>query len=135
VLLTTGQIDAALARHFARLHARSGQTQVLRTAVQPAHELPAGMVWIKAIGPFDRAGERQLLARYAIDVLVSKNSGGEATRAKLDAARELGVPVLMLERPSLQLQSLQQQTAEQLFGDPEQCRMAVQQWFEQQSRA
>ena len=35
-----------------------------------------------------------------IDVLVSKNSGGEATRAKIDAARALGLPVIMLRRPA-----------------------------------
>lgn len=130
VLLTAGQIDAALARHFADLTARSGQTQVLRTAVQPSHELPARMVWIKAIGPFDRAAERQLLQRYDIDVLVSKNSGGAATRAKLDAARERGIPVLMLERPPLL-----QRHGEQQFADPGWCCQAVARWFAQQSRS
>lgn len=50
-------------------------------------------------GPFTLAAERQHLERHAIDVLVCKASGGAATAAKLVAARELGVPVLMIRRP------------------------------------
>jgi precorrin-6A/cobalt-precorrin-6A reductase len=50
-------------------------------------------------GPFGLAEERAMLARHAIDVLVSKASGGQATEAKLVAARERGLPVVMLRRP------------------------------------
>jgi precorrin-6A/cobalt-precorrin-6A reductase len=50
-------------------------------------------------GPFTLDGERELLRRYAIDVLVTKDSGGDLTAAKLTAARELDVPVLMVDRP------------------------------------
>jgi precorrin-6A/cobalt-precorrin-6A reductase len=50
-------------------------------------------------GPFTLAGERHILERHAIDVLVARASGGAATEAKLVAARELGLPVLMLRRP------------------------------------
>jgi len=50
-------------------------------------------------GPFGIAEERQLLARHRIDVLVCKASGGAATEAKLIAARELGLPVIMVRRP------------------------------------
>ncbi|MBP0592557.1 cobalt-precorrin-6A reductase [Paraburkholderia sp. LEh10] len=56
---------------------------------------------IDARGPFDIDGERALFALNRIDVLVTKNSGGEATRAKLDVARELRVPVVMMRRPAL----------------------------------
>lgn len=52
-----------------------------------------------ARGPFDVDAERRVLQSHAIDVLVSKNSGGFAARAKLDAARELGIPVVMVARP------------------------------------
>jgi precorrin-6A/cobalt-precorrin-6A reductase len=51
-------------------------------------------------GPFTLAEERHRLERHAIDVLVCKASGGEATAAKLVAARELGVPVIMVRRPA-----------------------------------
>jgi precorrin-6A/cobalt-precorrin-6A reductase len=50
-------------------------------------------------GPFSLAEERHLLQRYAIDVLVCKASGGAATEAKLIAARELSLPVIMVRRP------------------------------------
>ena len=51
-------------------------------------------------GPFDVNAERDLLYDHKIDALVCKASGGMATRAKLDAARELGLPVLMVARPA-----------------------------------
>ena len=50
-------------------------------------------------GPFDLEAERRLLARYEIDVLVAKNSGGNATYAKIAAAREAKIPVIMISRP------------------------------------
>ncbi|SIT47096.1 Precorrin-6A reductase [Paraburkholderia piptadeniae] len=56
---------------------------------------------IDARGPFDIDGERALFALNAIDVLVTKNSGGDATRAKLDVARERKAPVVMTRRPLL----------------------------------
>jgi precorrin-6A/cobalt-precorrin-6A reductase len=50
-------------------------------------------------GPFTLAEERRRLEDHAIDVLVAKASGGAATEAKLAAARELGLPVIMVRRP------------------------------------
>jgi precorrin-6A/cobalt-precorrin-6A reductase len=50
-------------------------------------------------GPFALDNERQLLIEHQIDTLVSKNSGGDATYAKIIAARELGVKVVMVKRP------------------------------------
>ena len=52
-------------------------------------------------GPYRYDDERALLERHRIGALVTKNSGGELTRAKLDAARALGVDVVMIERPPL----------------------------------
>ncbi|HZZ11356.1 MAG TPA: cobalt-precorrin-6A reductase [Paraburkholderia sp.] len=52
-------------------------------------------------GPFSLEGERALFDEGAFDVVVSKNSGGKATEAKLDVARERGLPVVMLQRPVL----------------------------------
>jgi precorrin-6A/cobalt-precorrin-6A reductase len=50
-------------------------------------------------GPFSLGDERHLIQRHAIDVLVCKASGGAATEAKLIAARERGLPVIIVRRP------------------------------------
>lgn len=50
-------------------------------------------------GPFTLLEEQHVLQRHAIDVLVCKASGGEATQAKLVAAREASLPVIMVRRP------------------------------------
>jgi len=50
-------------------------------------------------GPFAVAAERGLLREHRIDAVVSKNSGGAGASAKIAAARELGLPVVMIERP------------------------------------
>lgn len=81
------------------------------------HEIPAHQHWtvrclqaepaptraeiIGARGPFALDAERALFARICCDVLVSKNSGSASTEPKLQVARELGLPVLLLRRPSL----------------------------------
>ncbi|MBN9511326.1 MAG: precorrin-6A/cobalt-precorrin-6A reductase, partial [Alphaproteobacteria bacterium] len=51
-------------------------------------------------GPFDVAAEIALLRDRNIDVIVTKNSGGDATAAKLAAARALRLPVVMVARPA-----------------------------------
>ena len=56
---------------------------------------------IGARGPFCLEDERALFAQRRIDVLISKNSGSGATEPKLQVARELGLPVLVLKRPPL----------------------------------
>ncbi|HSC82681.1 MAG TPA: cobalt-precorrin-6A reductase [Pseudomonas sp.] len=56
---------------------------------------------IGARGPFVLEDERALFASERFDVLISKNSGGNATEAKLQVARECGLPVLILARPPL----------------------------------
>ncbi|BBH44107.1 cobalt-precorrin-6A reductase [Pseudomonas sp. KU43P] len=88
-----------------------------REPLQHLDEIPPGQFWtlraleacpgnercevIGARGPFQLDDERALFARREIDVLVSKNSGSVATEPKLEVARELGVPVLILKRPVL----------------------------------
>ena len=56
---------------------------------------------VLARGPFSLDDELKTLVSLNIDALISKNSGGMATEAKLNAARVLSIPVLMVERPSL----------------------------------
>ncbi len=64
----------------------------------PMLTIPKGEVLL-ARGPFSLGQERSLLQTYQIDVLVSKNSGGDATYAKIAAARTLQIPVVMVQRP------------------------------------
>ncbi len=52
-------------------------------------------------GPFTEADDRALMQRHGTELVVSKNAGGTGARAKLDAARALGLPVLMIDRPTL----------------------------------
>jgi precorrin-6A/cobalt-precorrin-6A reductase len=61
--------------------------------------LPPDLRLIFERGPFDAQAEATLLARERIDVIVSKNSGGSATYTKIEAARGLGIPVVMIRRP------------------------------------
>jgi precorrin-6A/cobalt-precorrin-6A reductase len=61
--------------------------------------LPPDLVLLQQRGPFDRAAELRLLEDERIDVIVSKNSGGSATYPKIEAARALGLPVIMIARP------------------------------------
>jgi precorrin-6A/cobalt-precorrin-6A reductase len=50
-------------------------------------------------GPFSLEQELKLLQDYRIDTIISKNSGGDATYAKIIASRKLGLPVVMVQRP------------------------------------
>jgi precorrin-6A/cobalt-precorrin-6A reductase len=94
--LTTGRMELAPFRkapqHF----------YVVRSVQAPSpEELPPRVELITARGPFKVDDERALLEAHAIDVVVTKNSGGTATFAKLEAARALSLPVIMVERPAL----------------------------------
>jgi precorrin-6A/cobalt-precorrin-6A reductase len=73
----------------------------LRAVDPPDGPTPARCDLLLDRGPFTLDGELELLQRLAIDLLVTKNSGGAMTVAKLTAARTLGLPVLMVERPAL----------------------------------
>ncbi len=99
IFITAGQIDADVVSAMQK-RAEQGQKQLLRTAVKPEQSLPPGMTWLPATGPFALANERAILARYAIDAIISKNSGGDSTAAKLMAAREAELPVFMFKRPA-----------------------------------
>lgn len=118
ILLTAGQLTQADIDWLAAQAQSNAQQQVLRTAAPPQAELHSAMQWLKAIGPFRLEQERALLQQYKTDLLISKNSGGAATQAKLSAARELGIEVFMLERPELP-------PADRLFHTIERCAAAV----------
>ncbi len=72
---------------------------LIRAIDPPTAEMPPRHELLLARGPFTVAEEIALLSRHHIDVLVTKNSGGDQTEAKLEAARELRIPVVMIDRP------------------------------------
>ena len=75
---------------------------LMRSIDPPAPDvaIPNGKLLLDR-GPFNLEQERQLLQEYQIDAIVSKNSGGDATYAKIVAARELSIPVVMVQRPAM----------------------------------
>jgi precorrin-6A/cobalt-precorrin-6A reductase len=73
---------------------------LLRVIEAPeATDLPPGCDVIFARGPFAKEDEIALMRERRIEVVVSKNSGGALTYAKIEAARELGLPVVMIAPP------------------------------------
>ncbi|QND63983.1 cobalt-precorrin-6A reductase [Mesorhizobium loti] len=68
--------------------------------VEPRLAVPNAR-YLLARGPFREADERALLQEHHIEIIVSKNSGGEATYGKIAAARVLGIDVVMVRRPAL----------------------------------
>jgi precorrin-6A/cobalt-precorrin-6A reductase len=74
---------------------------LVRSVDPPEVPLPATCTVVLARGPFTVEEETALMREHAVDVLVSKDSGGAMTAAKLTAARELGVPVVLVRRPPL----------------------------------
>ncbi|MFF4559667.1 cobalt-precorrin-6A reductase [Streptomyces sp. NPDC001435] len=95
VFLTTGRLGLAAFARLTDLHF------VVRSVEPPEPPMPPDAEVILARGPFTVADELTLLRAHRIDVLVTKDSGGEATAAKLTAARELGLPVVVVQRPPL----------------------------------
>ncbi len=94
VFLTQGRLQlaafAAAAQHF----------YLVRAIDEPAElALLPNRKFVSARGPFALEDELELLREEGIEILVSKNSGGEATSAKLLAARILRIPVVLVARP------------------------------------
>lgn len=73
---------------------------LIRSIEAPQPPLPARHELLLARGPFTVQGEVELMREHRVEVLVTKDSGGPLTEAKLAAARELRLPVLLVERPA-----------------------------------
>jgi precorrin-6A/cobalt-precorrin-6A reductase len=96
------RVFLSLGRQELHLFAAAPQHHYLARLIEPPEQtsLPPDLVLLRRRGPFDRAAELSLLQDEKIDVIVSKNAGGSATYAKIEAARALGLPVIMIERPA-----------------------------------
>lgn len=114
--ITVPDIDAAAAAlkgPAQRVFLAVGRMNLAAFACQPQHDYllrlidPPGALPLpkaKAIiarGPFDLEGDLALMRTHRIEVVVSKNAGGTGARAKIDAARALGLPVIMIDRPAI----------------------------------
>jgi len=95
VFLTTGRRDLGA---FA---ADDRHQFLVRTVDPPDGPVPPRMTLLLDRGPYTVDGESALIREHRIGLLVTKNSGGPMTAAKLTAASELGVQVVMVERPPL----------------------------------
>ncbi|MTD13076.1 cobalt-precorrin-6A reductase [Nakamurella sp. YIM 132087] len=94
LLLTTGRQTLD---HYRVL---TDRTVLVRVVEPPEQPLPSGWSLIRDRGPYRVEAETSLLRDHGIRVLVSKDSGGSYTAPKLDAARDLGIRVVMLTRPA-----------------------------------
>jgi precorrin-6A/cobalt-precorrin-6A reductase len=89
-------------QHLAPFAARPQHVYTLRFVDTPDGPLPlADAEVIVSRGPFTLQSDRELMRSRGIEFLVARNSGGAGARAKIDAARDLGLPVIMIERPAL----------------------------------
>lgn len=96
VMLAVGRM------HLAEFAANPQHDYLLRLVDQP--ESPPPFPRHRVIvdrGPFTEAGDRALMEEHGIDLIVSKNAGGVGAAAKIAAARALGLPVLMIDRPHI----------------------------------
>jgi precorrin-6A/cobalt-precorrin-6A reductase len=95
IFLTTGRSGVAAFRN-------SSSWFLIRVVTAPAAAgLPRAHELVLSRGPYRYDDERALMTRHGIEVVVTKNSGGSMTRAKLQAAQSLGIDVVMIDRPAL----------------------------------
>lgn len=94
VLVTTGRRD------LAPFTADASRHYVIRCVDPPDGPLPPRQTLLLARGPYTVAAEAALMAIHAVAVLVTKDSGGAQTVAKLTAARQRGIQVVMVDRPT-----------------------------------
>ncbi|HOW95587.1 MAG TPA: cobalt-precorrin-6A reductase [Mycolicibacterium fallax] len=95
VFLTTGRSGTAAFLGSDAWFLIRAVTPPDRELLPPNHEL------LLSRGPYSYDGEAALLREHRIEAMVTKNSGGAMTRAKIDAATDLGIPIVMIDRPEL----------------------------------
>jgi precorrin-6A/cobalt-precorrin-6A reductase len=88
-------------QHIAPFAARPQHAYTLRFVDPPEAPLPFTADVIVSRGPFTLDGELEMMRVRGINWIVARNSGGDGARAKIDAARRLSLPVIMISRPKL----------------------------------
>ncbi|MBW7963154.1 cobalt-precorrin-6A reductase [Bradyrhizobium sp. BR 10261] len=88
-------------QHIAPFAAKPQHAYTLRFVDPPDVPLPFAADVIVSRGPFTIDGEAEMMRTRGIASIVARNSGGAGARAKIDAARMLGLPVIMISRPNL----------------------------------
>ena len=108
------RVFLAIGRQTLDAFAAAPQHHYLLRLVDPPTEplpLPKAQAVI-ARGPFTVDGDRALLTEHAIDIIVAKNAGGAGAEAKLLAARDLGLPVVLIDRPPVPQRRVARSVAE-----------------------
>lgn len=96
------RIFLAIGRQNLDLFAAHPQHHYLLRLVDPPQDLPlAGATVVISKGPFTPEGDLALMRAHGTELVIAKNAGGSAASAKLEAARTLGIPVWLAERPTI----------------------------------
>ncbi|XDA99997.1 cobalt-precorrin-6A reductase [Sulfitobacter sp. LCG007] len=96
VMLAVGRM------HLPEFAANPQHYYLLRLVDAPEHAPPfPDHTVLVSRGPFTEEDDLRLMTDHRIDLVVSKNSGGNGAHAKIAAARRLGLPVLMIDRPAV----------------------------------
>ncbi len=105
VLLTVGRLGLGCFR-------AAPQHRYIVRSIDPPDpaDLPPDVILLLDRGPFLLEDERALMRREGVDTVVTKNSGGSAAVAKLEAARALGIGVVMVDRPRIEGQRPEAET-------------------------
>jgi precorrin-6A/cobalt-precorrin-6A reductase len=102
-------------QHLDVFAAHPQHAYLLRLVDPPRVPLPLQSAEVMvARGPFDFAGDRAMLTQHRIEIIVARNAGGDAASAKIDAARDLRLPVVMVRRPFIPAREKVETTAEVL---------------------
>ena len=111
------QVFLAVGRMYLAAFAPNAQHRyVLRLVDPPSAPLPLPDAQvIVARGPFSEADDLALMRAHGIELVVSKNAGGTGAYAKIVAARQLGLPVIMIDRPVLPARQ-EVETVDQVMG-------------------
>lgn len=93
VFLTVGRLE------MEPYHAAPQHRYIVRSVDPVEKRTLPDAVWLTGRGPFSLEDETALMAEHGVEALVTKNSGGSATEAKITVARNRHIPILLLARP------------------------------------